>query len=127
MRAFSDTIPEKIKKVASFPPTLLSSLAHGRGNKPRSTYSGDSCRWTHCDNPTAGLRDSTRAKKKLYLIYSATKVYYGKQRPVIPCPFLYEIPEQFLDGKIGEQQKQDKQEYMDAFLAEMKVKLSGNL
>ena len=50
----------------------------------------------------------TRAKKKLYLTYPATKVYYGKQRPVIPCPFLHEIPEQFLDGRIGERRRLPK-------------------
>jgi DNA helicase-2/ATP-dependent DNA helicase PcrA len=67
----------------------------------------------------------TRARKKLYLTYSATKVFYGKQRPVIPCQFLYEIPEQFLDGKIGERQKMDKEEYMNNFFEEMKAKLAG--
>jgi superfamily I DNA/RNA helicase len=67
----------------------------------------------------------TRAKKKLYLTCSATKVFYGKQRPVVPCPFIYEIPEQFMDGKFGEQQKQENEEFANNFFAEMKAKLAG--
>jgi len=67
----------------------------------------------------------TRAKKKLYLTYPATKVFYSKQRKVIPSPFLYEIPEEFLDGKIGAQQQQDKEEYMGRFFEEMKARLAG--
>ncbi|MBN1759862.1 MAG: UvrD-helicase domain-containing protein [Chitinispirillaceae bacterium] len=68
----------------------------------------------------------TRAKKRLYLTYPGTKVSYGKVKPVIPCPFLYEIPEEFLDGKIGEKQDEEKQQFMDDFFAQMKLKLSNN-
>ncbi len=68
----------------------------------------------------------TRAQKRLYLTYPGTKVFRGKMRPVIPCPFLFEIPEEFLDGKIGEKQDEAKQQYFDDFFKEMKLKFTAN-
>lgn len=64
----------------------------------------------------------TRAQKRLYLTYSGTKVFRGKVRKVTPCPFLREIPEEFLDGKIGEKQDEEKMEYVENFFKEMKEK-----
>jgi DNA helicase II / ATP-dependent DNA helicase PcrA len=66
----------------------------------------------------------TRAKKKLYLTYPASKVFRGKTRQVVPCPFLYEIPEEFLDGKIGEKEQAEKSEFIDNFFKEMKLKFA---
>ena len=64
----------------------------------------------------------TRARKRLYLTYPGTKVFRGKQRTVTPCPFLREIPEEHLDGKIGEKQDEEKQQFLENFFKEMKVK-----
>jgi DNA helicase II / ATP-dependent DNA helicase PcrA len=64
----------------------------------------------------------TRAQKRLYLTYPGTKVSRGKQKNVTPCPFLREIPEEFLDGKIGQKQDEEKMEYMDNFFKEMQEK-----
>jgi superfamily I DNA/RNA helicase len=66
----------------------------------------------------------TRAQKKLFLTLSASKVFRGKVRPVIPSSFLTEIPEQFLDAKIGEQHKEDKEQFLNDFFAEMKLKFA---
>jgi len=70
----------------------------------------------------------TRAQKRLFLTYPGTKVFRGKQKTVTPCPFLREIPEEFLDGKIGQKQDDEKLEYVDSFFKEMKekFKLSGD-
>lgn len=67
----------------------------------------------------------TRARKQLYLTYPASKVFRGKLRPITPCRFLNEIPEQFLDGKIGDRQDEEKLEYFDNFFKEMQAKLSA--
>jgi DNA helicase II / ATP-dependent DNA helicase PcrA len=67
----------------------------------------------------------TRAQKKLFLTLSASKVFRGKVRQVIPSSFLTEIPEQFLDAKIGEQHKEDKEQFLNDFFAEMKLKFAA--
>ncbi len=67
----------------------------------------------------------TRAQKLLYLTYPGQKVFRGKLKAVTPCPFLREIPEEFLEGKIGEKQDEEKMEYLDNFFKEMKAKLGG--
>lgn len=67
----------------------------------------------------------TRAQKRLYLTYPGTKVSRGKIRPVTPCPFLREIPEEFLDGKIGEREDQEKMEYIEDFFKQMKEKFAA--
>jgi len=66
----------------------------------------------------------TRAQKRLYLTYPGTKVYRGKLRQVTPCPFLREIPEEYLDGKIGEREDEEKRQYIDDFFKEMKLKFT---
>jgi superfamily I DNA/RNA helicase len=62
----------------------------------------------------------TRAMKRLYLTYPGTKLFRSKIRVVTPCPFLREIPEEFLDGKIGEREDQEKIEFIDDFFKKMK-------
>jgi len=64
----------------------------------------------------------TRAQKRLYLTYPGTKVFRGKMRTVTPCPFLNEIPEEFLDGKIGEKQDEEKEQFINDFFQDMKMK-----
>ncbi|NLE02217.1 MAG: UvrD-helicase domain-containing protein [Fibrobacter sp.] len=64
----------------------------------------------------------TRAQKRLYLTYPGSKVFRGKLRTVTPCPFLREIPEEFLDGKIGEKEDAEKMQFIDDFFKEMKNK-----
>lgn len=66
----------------------------------------------------------TRAKKQLYLTFPGTKVFRGKVKTVTPCPFLNEIPEEFLDGKIGEKQDEEKIEFLDNFFKELKGQFS---
>lgn len=67
----------------------------------------------------------TRAQKRLFLTYPGTKVSRGKIHPVTPCPFLREIPEEFLDGKIGEKQDQEKMEYIEDFFSQMRQKFAA--
>jgi superfamily I DNA/RNA helicase len=67
----------------------------------------------------------TRAQKRLYLTYPGTKIFRGKQKNVIPCPFLREIPEEFLDGKIGLKEDQEKIEFIDNFFKSMQEKLKS--
>lgn len=66
----------------------------------------------------------TRAQKRLFLTYPGTKIFRGKQKTVTPCPFLREIPEEFLDGKIGQKQDEEKMEFIDNFFKEMKTKFT---
>ncbi len=66
----------------------------------------------------------TRAQKRLFLTYPGTKISRGKQKTVTPCPFLREIPEEFLDGKIGQKQDEEKLEFIDSFFKEMKNKFA---
>lgn len=66
----------------------------------------------------------TRARKQLYLTYPGTKVFRGKNKTVTPCPFLNEIPQEYLDGKIGERQDEEKIEFIENFFKEIKGKFS---
>jgi DNA helicase-2/ATP-dependent DNA helicase PcrA len=68
----------------------------------------------------------TRAQKRLYLTYPGTKVFRTKIRTVTPCPFIREIPEEFLDGKLGEKQDEEKKEYVENFFKEMKEKFGNH-
>jgi superfamily I DNA/RNA helicase len=68
----------------------------------------------------------TRARQRLYCTYPGTKVSRGKIRTVTPCPFLREIPEKYLDGKIGEREDQEKMEYLDDFFKQMKERFKGD-
>jgi superfamily I DNA/RNA helicase len=67
----------------------------------------------------------TRARQRLYCTYPGTKVFRSKIRVVTPCPFLREIPEEFLDGKIGEREDQEKMEFLDDFFKKMKEKFGS--
>ena len=68
----------------------------------------------------------TRAKKRLYLTYPATKEFRKKIMPVTPCRFINEIPPEFLDASFTKQHKAQKQEFMDNFFADMQKKLADH-
>jgi DNA helicase-2/ATP-dependent DNA helicase PcrA len=68
----------------------------------------------------------TRAQKRLFLTYPGTKIFRGKQKSVTPCPFLREIPVEFLDGPIGLKQDEEKIEFVDNFFKEMKDKFKAD-
>jgi superfamily I DNA/RNA helicase len=67
----------------------------------------------------------TRARQRLYCTYPGTKVLRGKIQKVTPCPFLREIPEEFLDGKIGEKEDQEKMDFLDDFFKKMKEQFNA--
>ena len=66
----------------------------------------------------------TRAMKLLILTFPATKVFRTKSMKVTPCRFLWEIPEEFLDGKIGEKEDTTKQEFVTDFFKQMQEKFA---
>lgn len=66
----------------------------------------------------------TRAQKRLYLTYPGTKLSRGKIKKVTPCPFVREIPEEYLDGKIGEKQDMEKEQFIEDFFKQMKSKFA---
>ena len=58
--------------------------------------------------------------EKDYISHIPAKVF-RENSVVTPCPF-NEIPEEHLDGKIGEKQDEEKQQFMENFFKEMKEK-----
>jgi superfamily I DNA/RNA helicase len=66
----------------------------------------------------------TRARKRLFLTYPATKEFRKKIMPVTPCRFVNEIPQQYLDASFAKQHEAQKQEFMDNFFADMQKKLA---
>jgi DNA helicase-2/ATP-dependent DNA helicase PcrA len=62
----------------------------------------------------------TRAKKRLFLSWPATKVHYRVVRDVVPSRFLREIPDAHWDGPLGKKDKEDKKEFLDNFFASLK-------
>ncbi|KMQ51153.1 ATP-dependent DNA helicase UvrD/PcrA [Chitinispirillum alkaliphilum] len=69
----------------------------------------------------------TRAQKKLFLTYPGTKMFRGKQKTVTPSPFMREIPQEYLEGVIGEKQDQEKLDFLDDFFKEMDQKFGSNV
>lgn len=61
----------------------------------------------------------TRAQKRLYLTFPKTKIFRGKDVKVTPCRFVWEIPEKYLDGKIGEKSDSDREEFLSSFFSEV--------
>jgi len=66
----------------------------------------------------------TRAKKALILTSFKTKIFRNKTIPVKPSRFIFEIPEQYLDGKFGEREEQNIAKLNSDFFAEMKKKFA---
>ncbi len=66
----------------------------------------------------------TRAKRRLFLSWPATKLYYRVIRDVMPSRFLFEIPEDRWDGPLGKKDKEDKKEFLDNFFASLRLNFS---
>ncbi|MBD3317518.1 MAG: hypothetical protein GF344_17140 [Chitinivibrionales bacterium] len=62
----------------------------------------------------------TRAQRELVLTYPHTKVFRKKTVNVTPCRFLREIPEEFMDGKLGEREDEEREQFADDFFAAMR-------
>ena len=62
----------------------------------------------------------TRAKKRLFLSWPATKVHYRVTKDVIPSRFVFEIPEERWDGPLGKKDKEEKKEFLDSFFASLR-------
>jgi DNA helicase-2/ATP-dependent DNA helicase PcrA len=62
----------------------------------------------------------TRAKKRLFLSWPATKVHYRVTKDVMPSRFLFEIPEDRWDGPLGKKDKEEKKEFLDNFFASLR-------
>jgi len=65
----------------------------------------------------------TRAKKRLYLTWSATKLFRNKTSKVTPCRFIFEIPQEFLDGPLGEKADANREIFLQDFFKQMNQKL----
>ncbi|MBD3319813.1 MAG: AAA family ATPase [Chitinivibrionales bacterium] len=68
----------------------------------------------------------TRAQKRLILTYPAAKVHRTRMTQVTPSQFLHEIPSEYLDGALGEREKENYQEYVSDFFAEMKSRFGAS-
>lgn len=66
----------------------------------------------------------TRAKKRLFLSWPATKVHYRVTKDVMPSRFLFEIPEDRWDGPLGKKDKEEKKEFLDNFFASLRSSFS---
>jgi DNA helicase-2/ATP-dependent DNA helicase PcrA len=67
----------------------------------------------------------TRAKKRLFLSWPATKIYYRVARDVVPSRFLHEIPLAHLDGPLGKKDKEEKKAFLDDFFSNLQSGLFG--
>ncbi len=65
----------------------------------------------------------TRARRHLILSAPRTKLFRKKSYPVKPCRFIFEIPQEYLDGKFGEQEEEKLQKENVDFFAELRKKL----
>jgi DNA helicase II / ATP-dependent DNA helicase PcrA len=68
----------------------------------------------------------TRAKKRLFLSWPATKVHYRVTKDVIPSRFLFEIPEERWDGPLGKKDKEEKKEFLDNFFASLRLSFNDD-
>ncbi|MFP4418081.1 MAG: ATP-dependent helicase [Chitinivibrionales bacterium] len=68
----------------------------------------------------------TRAQKVLYLTYPHTKVFRKKTINVTPTRFIREIPEKFLDAKLGEKEEAEFQSFADDFFSQMRAKFGSD-
>ena len=67
----------------------------------------------------------TRARKELFLTWPGSKVFRGKMLAVQYTSFLNEIPAEFLDGPLGQKQDEERDDFVDNFLNEMKQKFGS--
>jgi superfamily I DNA/RNA helicase len=68
----------------------------------------------------------TRAQRELVLTYPHTKVFRKKTVNVTPCRFLREIPEEFMDGKLGEREEEEREQFTADFFATMRQRFGEN-
>ncbi len=69
----------------------------------------------------------TRAERRLFLTFPASKLVRKKSIKVLESRFLHEIPEDCLNGKVGEQQDAEFAEFKEDFFAKMQEQFnSGN-
>lgn len=66
----------------------------------------------------------TRARTQLYLTYPGTKLFRGKAIVVTPSVFLREIPQEYMDGALGEKDSMEYQNYVSGFVELMQAKLN---
>jgi len=62
----------------------------------------------------------TRAKRRLFISWPKTKVYYRVVKDVIPTRFLFDIPEACWDGPLGQKHEESKQEFLTDFFSNLK-------
>jgi hypothetical protein len=67
----------------------------------------------------------TRAKKRLFLSWPATKIHYRVVRDVVPSRFVLEIPADHLDGPLGKKDAEEKKAFLDDFFATIRAGLEG--
>jgi len=67
----------------------------------------------------------TRAEKRLFLTFPKVKLIAKNEVKVTPSRFLHEIPEDCLDGPIGQQQDEEFQSFKDDFFKKMQNQFGG--
>ncbi len=67
----------------------------------------------------------TRAEKRLFLSFPQTKLVRKKSVIVRECRFLHEIPENCMDGKVGEKQDEEFKEFKEDFFAKMQAQFEN--
>jgi superfamily I DNA/RNA helicase len=65
----------------------------------------------------------TRAQKRLYLSWPASRFLYNKHRPVKYCRFISDIPENLLAAPIGKRESETREAALADFFKEMQEKL----
>jgi DNA helicase-2/ATP-dependent DNA helicase PcrA len=68
----------------------------------------------------------TRAKKRLFLSWPATKVHYRVVRDVVPSRFIHEIPAERWDGPLGKKDKEEKMEFLNDFFASIRLNFNDD-
>lgn len=62
----------------------------------------------------------TRAQRRLILTYPRTKLFRNKDVQVTPTRFIFEIPEEYLERPLGQQEDEQYQEYVSDFFQQMR-------
>ncbi len=66
----------------------------------------------------------TRARRRLFLSWPGSREVRKQMIETQPCRFVYNIPEECLDGKIGEKQDAEREVFVDNFFADMQKMFS---
>lgn len=62
----------------------------------------------------------TRSQKQLYLSCAKEKLFRNNYKTIKPSRFIFEIPEEFIDGKFGEREDEENQKICADLFAELK-------